>query len=326
VRIIKVIITGGSGFIGTNLVEKSLENGWEPLNIDVAEPKNHDHAEHWRKVDLLDRESLINAFVAYKPDVVLHMGARTDLDERHDPEGYAANIDGVANVIEAVRRAGSVGRTVFASSRLVCEIGYTPRSDTDYRPSTLYGESKVRGEMLVRRAAESLSPWVIVRPTSIWGPWFGEPYRNFFASIAGGIYMHPGRHNPRKSYGHVGNTVYQIERILEAPVDKINGKTLYLCDYPPLRLKDWANQIQKALGTRPIKTAPMPLLRLAAAAGDAGRALGWRYPPLTRFRLNNLVTEMVYDTGGLESIAGALPFSMEEGVAATADWLRNHDR
>lgn len=325
-QIIKVIVTGGSGFIGTNLMERLLEKRWQLLNVDVVEPKNPGHVEYWRRIDLLDRESLIEAFVEYKPDIVLHMGARTDLDEDRDIEGYAANTRGVANVIEAIRHAESVERTVFASSRLVCKIGYTPRSDTDYRPTTLYGESKARGERLVRQADGGFGHWVIVRPTSIWGPWFDEPYKNFFTSIEKGLYVHPGQHNPRKSYGYVGNTVYELEKLVEAPAEKISGKTLYLCDYPPLQLKDWATRIQKALGARQIRMAPMPILRLAATLGNICSSLGWRHPPLTRFRLENLVTEMIYDTAELKEIAGPLPFSMEEGIAATVDWLRNHDK
>src|SRR5829696_7455714 len=241
----KAIITGGSGFIGTNLMERFLEKGWELLNVDIAEPSNRSHLEHWRRVDILDREAITRTFLAYKPEIVIHLAARTDLDESNDIKGYAANIDGVANVIEAVRQAGSVERTLFASSRLVCEIGYTPKNEVDYKPSTLYGESKVQGEKLVRQAAGSFGPWVIVRPTSILVTWFHVPYKNFVTAIAKCVYMHPGHHNPRKSYGYVGNTVYQIEKLLETPVERVNRKTLYLCDYPPLRLKDWAVQIQK---------------------------------------------------------------------------------
>lgn len=320
----KIAITGGSGFIATNLIEKFMEKEWELLNIDIVEPRNPRQYKHWRRVDLLDRDSVIATLAAYKPNLVLHLGARTDLDEDRDIRGYAANIGGVANVIEAVRQAGSVERTLFASSRLVFEIGYTPKSEVDYKPSTLYGESKVQGEKLVREAADSFGPWVIVRPTSIWGPWFDVPYKQFFESIEKGAYMHPGRHNPRKSYGYVGNTVYQIERIIEAPIEKVNGSTFWLADYPPLHLRDWANQIQTALGAKPIRTAPLPLLKLAAAAGDAAKVVGWKKPPLTSFRLNNLITEMVYDTRALENIVGPLPFSIEQGVENTVDWLRTY--
>jgi hypothetical protein len=95
--------------------------------------------------------------------------------------------------------------------------------------------------------------------------------------------VHPGRRNPLKSFGYVGNMVYQIERILEAPVEKVNGKTLWLCDYPPLRPMEWADEIQRAVGARPISLASLPLLRGAAAAGDAARMLGWQTLPSLGF-------------------------------------------
>jgi nucleoside-diphosphate-sugar epimerase len=322
----RLVVTGGSGFIGTNLVERFLHKGWKVLNIDIAEPKISSHLEYWKRIDLLDRKAIIDTFTTYKPNVVLHFGARTDLDETRNLKGYAANIDGVANIIEAVQHAKSIDLTVFASSRLVSAIDYKPKSDVDYKPSTLYGESKVRGEKLVRQAAKSLGDWVIVRPTSIWGPWFHVPYKQFFIQIAKGQYVHPGRYNPRKSYGYVGNTVYQIERIIEAPVERVNGRTLYLCDYEPLYLREWANQIQRALGTKPIRTAPFPFLRFAAEVGEVAKRAGWRHPPLTRFRLNNLITEMVYDTSELQSIVGPLPFSTEQGVVTTVEWLRTFDK
>ena len=91
-------------FIGTKLVKRFLDTGGEVLNIDIAEPRNRKHLHLWRRVDLLDREAMIDVFRSYKPDVVLHMAARTDLHESRSIKCYAANTDGVANVIEAVRR------------------------------------------------------------------------------------------------------------------------------------------------------------------------------------------------------------------------------
>ena len=69
----------------------------------------------------------------------------------------------------------------------------------------------------------------------------------------------------------------------------------------------------------------MPLLRVTAAAGDAARMLGWQNPPLTKFRLNNMITEIVYETSDLERLVDPLPSSEKQGVAITVDWLRNHN-
>jgi len=50
---------------------------------------------------------------------------------------------------------------------------------------------------------------------------------------------------------------------------------------------------------------------------------GYRNPPLTSFRLENLCTNMLYDFWGLPHITGALPISMEEGVAKTVAWMQH---
>ena len=139
----------------------------------------------------MDGDALRSIFASFRPELVIHLAAKTVLDERANLTHFAANIQGVQNMIDAIQSAGSVERTFFASSRLVCRLGYMPKGDIDYQPSTLYGLSKVRGEQLVRAAPSGLGTWTILRPTGIWGPWFGAPYRDFFNSIRHGRYVHP---------------------------------------------------------------------------------------------------------------------------------------
>jgi GlcNAc-P-P-Und epimerase len=319
----RVLITGGSGFIGTNLVASYADSGASVLNLDAAAPRDDRHRHAWRAVDILDRAELIAAFRQFAPHHVIHLAARTDLDERKDISGYAANIDGVANVIAAVRATAPIERVVFASSRLVCRIGYSPVHDTDYCPTTLYGASKVKGEELVRAVGGDFPIWTIVRPTSIWGPWFGVPYRNLFELIARGRYFHPGKHNPRKSFGYVGNTVQQIEAILKADAAAVEGHTFWLADRPIL-LQEWTEQIRAALEAPPIRRLPVPALAAAAKVGDLLSKVGIREPPITTFRLNNLLTEMVYDTSATEAVIGPPRYAMAESLAATATWLKAH--
>jgi nucleoside-diphosphate-sugar epimerase len=221
----RVLVTGGSGFIGTNVVEAFLRDGWVVLNVDIAPPKVPAHAPNWQQLDILDDVALRRAFVSFRPELVIHLAAKTVLDERTTLAHYAANVQGVQNVINAIQAAGSVERTFFTSSRLVCRLGYVPKDDTDYQPSTLYGLSKVRGEQLVRAAPPNCGTWTILRPTGIWGPWFGVPYRDFFNTIRRGRYVHPARRDARKSYGYVENTVYQLQRLAARPPSDVNGRS-----------------------------------------------------------------------------------------------------
>jgi len=318
----KIIITGGSGFIGSNLVAYYVSLGWKVLNLDINPPRNSAHKDYWQKIDITDLEELKRVFNDFKPNFVLHFAARTDLDEKENLSGYSANIQGVRNLVDAIKSTPGVQRTIFASSQLVCKVGYQPSSDDDYCPNTLYGHSKVIGEQIVRSSGDIGSSWAIVRPTSIWGPWFDIPYRTFFMTINNGLFIHSGQVQTLKKWGFVLNSVEQIYKLLVGPDDLVNSNTFYLADYSPLVLKDFANYAQKEMGARRILTLPLWLMRLFAKSGDILKGLFWRNPPLTSFRLHNIITNEIQETSSLEKITGPLPYSYQTGIEKTVAWLK----
>ena len=99
--------------------------------------------------DLLDKAKLISEIIKASPDAIIHLAARTDLEETSYISGYNANIEGFQNLIDAVKACPTVCRVIFTSSQLVCRVGYVPITASDYCPSTLYGQSKVIGEKVV---------------------------------------------------------------------------------------------------------------------------------------------------------------------------------
>jgi nucleoside-diphosphate-sugar epimerase len=321
---LRVMVIGGSGFIGTNLVERYRSQGHHVVNVDSKPPRNTAHASLWRQISVLDQKSLTDIIETVSPHLVFHMAARTDLDGRR-LEDYAANVDGVRNVIAALTKLSDLRRVVFASSMLVCRLGYQPHDDNDYNPTTAYGASKVEGERLVRSFGNRL-PWVMVRPTSLWGPWFDIPYRRFFDAVRAGWYMHPKGLSVRRSYGFVLNSVAQLSCLANADSSQVCGRTFYLADYQPVELRAWAECIRRAFSAPAIKDVPIRVLRWAAKAGDVLRAVGLKNPPLTSFRLRNLTTEAVMDTAPLEAVCGETPYDTERGVALTVDWINMSGR
>jgi len=321
----RIMVTGGSGFIGTNLISylgvDSRNN--EIISLDIKSPKDITQMNYWRRVDLLDKKMLGQIIQEFDPDYIFHMAARTDLHGQSIEE-YRVNTEGVSNLIESIKGAGRLKKVIFASSRLVCRIGYLPKNEYDYCPTTAYGKSKVEGEKIIRRMDKYIpSQWVIVRPTSIWGPWFDIPYRNFFDAVRSRIYFHPYGINIRKSFGYVGNSIYQLECIAVAPASSVNKETFYLCDYPPIEVGRLADSIAASFNQKKPIRVPMSFLRTAAIIGDILKKIGIKEPPLTSFRLNNLQTEMIYDTTELERVCGHLPFKTEEGIQSTVDWIND---
>ena len=316
----RVLITGGSGFIGTNLLQYWRNQGAEVLNLDIQPPPDPSHQAYWKQVDITDRDAVIGAVTAFQPECLFHLAARTDLNGAQVKD-YAANTMGVENVVAAAQAAG-VPRVLFCSSQLVCTPGYQPKTDEDYCPPNPYGESKVIGEQIVRTTAGDSLTWALLRPTSIWGPWFNQPYRGFFLTVRRGRYLQAKNIRVRKSFGYVGNAVHALAALAACPAEQINKRVMYLADYEPVVVSEWANQIQQAWGAPSIREVPLVLLQALAKAGDLLKRLGWKSPPLTSYRLNNLLTNSPQDMEPLRAVCGPLPFSQQEGTRRTVEWLR----
>ncbi len=319
----KILVTGGSGFIGTNLVEYYRTLGACVLNIDVEPPRNPSHRGEYRKVDLLDRRELRRVVREFAPTEVVHLAARTDLDESVGIEGYRANTDGVQNMVDVLAEQPTVRRAVLASTKLVCPTDAEVTDTEDYRPDSVYGQSKVIGEQIVRDNASMTCEWCLVRPTSIWGPWCEIPYGRFFRLIEQGRYFHPGRIDPPRSFGYVGNVIFQLEKLLAAPAEQIHRSVFYLSDYNPFTIRQWADTISLELRDRRVRALPEPLVRLLAWSGDAMKLCGYREPPLSSFRLRNMRADTTrVPLQPTRSVTGPLPYSMPEGVRETVAWLR----
>ena len=309
--------------MGTNLVDYYLSRGQQVVNFDIAAPRSPHHKPYWRNVDIRDRDLMAAEMARFRPSHIISLAAQTGTSDRGKTiDYYSTNFDGLRNLVEVAANTPSMERLISASSMLVCRPDYRPQNDTDYCPNTLYGQSKVLGEKVLQEAQGLPYSWIIVRPTGIWGPWFDVPYRNLFQVIAKGLYVHPDRVEVRQSLGFVGNTSCQLDRLSQAPADAVHGRTFYLADEPPLNMQAWTDLIQEAFGSRGIREVPVWMLKAVAKAGDALKVLGWDVPPLSTSRLNNMLSSLVFALDPI--IAHNLPYTLEEGVRITVEWMRQH--
>lgn len=315
----RFLITGGSGFIGTNLIDELLSQKCQVKNIDISAPKKSNHFSIWSRIDVMDKVKLENAILEFDPEVIIHLAAVTDLNG-NSSEYYRVNTEGTQNLIDVVANLKTLSKVVFTSSMYVCKPGYIPKLFSDYMPHTAYGQSKVEGEKIVNAITESKYEWVIIRPTSIWGPWFEIPYIDFFRVVFERKYF-IFRKACTKTYGFIDNTVYQILKLVES--DKVHGRTFYLGDNPPIPISDWAEEISFQMNKGKLLRLPYWVVWSAAKTGDLMKVFGIRFP-LTTFRLRNMTTNNIIPLKEIYEIAGDLPVSRLKGVEKTINWLANH--
>jgi len=319
----KVFLTGGSGFIGINLVEELVRRGEDVLNFDIAAPRCADHVKYWQPGDLLDAAALRQAMSDFAPDAVFHLAARADCDESTTVEaGYRANTAGTANFLEAVKASPSVKRAIIVSSQYVAGPARLPVGDEDYFPHTIYGQSKVITEQLTRSTG-LFCCWTLVRPTNVWGPWHWRYPQEFWRIAAKGIYFHPGGAPVRRCYAYVGNVVWQMLRVLDLPEEKVNRQTFYVGDVVA-DIYDWASGFCVSLCGRPAPKIPRPMLRTIALVGDVITAIRGKQFYLTSSRYRSMTSDYPTPMEKTFAILGKGPFSLEQGIDETVKWLRQH--
>lgn len=171
----KVLVTGGAGFVGTNLTLSLLEHGYDVKIFDdlsTGLEQNIPKDAEFINASILDTSKLNNAIK--ECEVVVHLGARGSVPRSiKDPIAtHDVNSSGTLNVLEAARSSGS--HYIFSSSSSVYGSNMTlPKSeDMVLRPLTPYAASKMSGEALSLAYAKSYElPVSTFRFFNIFGPW-----------------------------------------------------------------------------------------------------------------------------------------------------------
>ena len=174
----KILVTGGAGFIGSHIVDRYLQEGHEVAVVDdlsTGRRENLNPAASFHRVSITDERALRRVFEDERPEVVNHHAAQMDVRRSVAEPQFDAqtNIIGVINVIEAALAVGA-HRFIFASSGGAiygdAPIRPTPE-DAPLAPISHYGASKLAGEVYfgLYRRLHSI-PTTILRYANVYGP------------------------------------------------------------------------------------------------------------------------------------------------------------
>jgi threonine 3-dehydrogenase len=146
-----ILVTGGAGQLGAELVARLAADGAAITVFDVAAPPaSLPRGVTWRRGDVVQLDEVLGAFEAARPRRVYHLAAVLSATGERDPQrAYAINMTGTYNVLEACRRLGT-RQLLFASTIAVFGPGLPEPvpDEVSLRPTTMYGVTKVAGELL----------------------------------------------------------------------------------------------------------------------------------------------------------------------------------
>lgn len=164
----RVMVTGGSGFLGSLLVERLLNDGHEVVSIDLLpNPVAHPRLEAVVG-DIRDRRALDALFARARPEVVFHCAALLAHGRIDERQVWSSNVEGTAVLADAMAAAG-VSRIVYTSSNCLWGHGFDHPVTEDEPPAPveLYGRSKWEGETILLDHPAGLTASVIRCPTII---------------------------------------------------------------------------------------------------------------------------------------------------------------
>jgi 3beta-hydroxy-delta5-steroid dehydrogenase/steroid delta-isomerase len=261
----RVLVTGGSGFVGANLVTELLDRGHQVRSFDRAPSPLPAHPGlEAIEGDICDQQTVAAAVDGI--DTVFHTAAIIDLmggasvTDEYRQRSFAVNVTGTQNLVHAAQAAG-VKRFVYTASNSVVMGGQRISGGDETLPYTerfndLYTETKVAAERFV--LSQNASPdggagllTCSIRPSGIWGRGDQTMFRKVFESVlAGHVKVLVGSEHVKLDNSYVHNLIHGF--ILAAqhlvPGGTAPGQAYFINDGEPVNMFEFSRPVVEACG------------------------------------------------------------------------------
>jgi dihydroflavonol-4-reductase len=316
-----ILVTGGAGFIGGNLVQTLLARGEKVRVFDLQANQAADLAAQGADLitgDILNREELVAAMEGC--DRVFHLAALLDLWQRDRSTYHTNNVEGTRSVLESALESG-VSRVVHTSSATTIgeaerEIGTEKTVRRAYFLSQ-YERSKYLGEQVALELCQRGLPVVILNPTSVYGP-------RQTVNVTGAIIRFlegrlPVTVNSPLNYVYVGDVVEGQLSAMER--GKIGERYILGADNVPMvEFFSLAGEVA-GISRRP-RTVPGGLLRIIAALLAVSAMVTGGRPEIAPDEARTASHSFLFDTSKAREELGLEWTPLREGLERTVSWLR----
>lgn len=326
----RVLITGGTGFIGSRLALRCRAGGDE---VRVLAQRNTEAEEENARGLEAEGVEVIEGSVTGpsaarracgEVEVVYHLAAAQHEANVPDSHYYEVNVQGTRNMLEAAAEAG-VQRFVHGSTIGVYGLGNGgPVTDaTPLDPDNIYGVTKLEGEKVVRTYFDRMAI-PIVRISETYGPG-DRRLLKLFRGIAARRFVRIGRGRNLHHPIYIDDLVDGLRLAADRPTAA--GKTFVLAGPAAITTDEMIDAISSAVGRKPprLRVPLWPLTAAAVTLEKLLRPIGIQ-PPLHHRRMNFFVKSFHFDRTGAEETLGFRPTTgFPEGARRTAEWYRAHN-
>ncbi len=315
-----ILITGGSGFLGSWIAKKLLEQG---QNIRLL-GRSFDHLPEFEpyaiRTDLRDQSAILRACVDVR--TVVHAGA---LSSPWGPRQafWQTNVLGTKHVLEGAKRAGA--RIIYISSPSVVFDGHDhheldERAAYPKRLMSSYAWSKKLGEELIREAKTELET-VILRPKAIFGPGDRSLLPRLIQAARAKRLVQIGSGTNRVDLTFVGNVAHAVSLAIEAK--HAVGQTLFITnDEHPLLWELIRTVLRRLRLSDKLAQVPLPVAQGIANALSLAAHWHGREPMLTPYTVSILARTQTYTIDRAKEVLGYnAQCSITEGLEQTLTTL-----
>ncbi len=319
----RILVTGATGFTGSALVRRLLDQGHEVVGLD--------NKEGLFDADLIERGCTIhNGSVTDEPliervvkgcDRVFHLAAAFRLVNLPKRVYRDINVGGTRRLLDAALRHG-VDRFVYCSTCGVHgNVKHPPAAeDAPIAPADYYQYTKWEGELVAREYMER-GLWVsIVRPAAIYGPGDPERFAMLYRRVASGRFVFLGRGEAFYHPCYIDNLVDAL--ILSAEKDAAQGEAYLIADEEYVPVKDLVAAIARELNVDlKLRFLPFWPAYAVAAAVEFGYKPLPAEPPIFRRRLDWFRQNRAFDIRKAKrELAWTPKVDLKTGLKRTAEW------